>query len=409
MLEKKTILFVDDEIKILQALRRKVHKWKSNWEIEYCTSGQEALEIFKSKKVAVLITDMKMPGMTGFELLDIVSKLYPETIRFILSGQTDKAVLMKSFKNIHQYFSKPCDTEELFQTIYRIFNIRSFLEDKRLKSVVTQMRSLPVLPVTYTELEKEMRSDSSSLKKMAEILAKDVAISAKILQLANSSYFVMRKQTSDLQQAISIIGLDSLKDLVLTISLFNQVEPAIIGKFNLLRLWEHSFRVAVKAKWISGQLGLSDLDTELCFIGGLLHDIGKLIFAMEFPVSYQEIFQKYQGDKSHSLESLEYQSFSASHAETGAYLTSLWGFNDIITESILFHHKLSEVTSNSILPVVIVHLANYLDHKIYLTEQTMKDISESRVCYDKTVINRLKLEKKLSDWERYFEKDYDRH
>ena len=396
----KTILFVDDEIKILDALKRKLHKWKNDWDILYTTSGKEALDLLQKRAinelptVDVVVCDMRMPGINGYELLKIIAKKYPQTIRFMLSGQSERNILIKSLNLIHQYFSKPCDTEVLFYSIFRIFNVRNFINNSNIINLVSQMKTLPVLPKIYNELEAELTTEDYSIKSVSDIVSKDIAISAKVLQLANSSYFAIGKSINCTQKAISIIGIECLKDLILTLHLFSQADDEMSKTFRLNSLWKHSLSTAHIAKYIATVLELNDSEKDLCFTAALFHDIGKLILATQFPVLYSDVYFKYNSKDSISLESYENQTFKTSHAEVGAYLMSLWGFNDIIVESILFHHNLSNITCNDVLPVVIVSIADYLDHQINSSNQSMKTIDNYSIGINYNYLS--KIEKNLN-------------
>src|SRR3989304_7252459 len=115
----KRSLFVDDEPKILQGLQRMLRSMRHEWEMEFATSGQEALEILANAPFDVVVTDMRMPGMNGAQLLNEVMKRYPNVVRVILSGQTEQDVFLASSHIMHQFLPKPCDTETLKETIVR--------------------------------------------------------------------------------------------------------------------------------------------------------------------------------------------------------------------------------------------------------------------------------------------------
>jgi YesN/AraC family two-component response regulator len=104
LLSKPRILFVDDEESIISRLKRILHPYKNEWEVHFAQSGIEALEIMEKTPVNVIISDMRMPVMNGAELLLQVQQKYPETIRIILSGQSDEELIMKSIKVAPRFF-----------------------------------------------------------------------------------------------------------------------------------------------------------------------------------------------------------------------------------------------------------------------------------------------------------------
>jgi DNA-binding NtrC family response regulator len=138
---KKRILFVDDERKVLDGLQRMLRSMRSEWEMESAISGQEALEILEGKPFDAVVTDMRMPGMDGRQLLEQVKNLHPQVVRIILSGYTDKDLILNSVGLTHQFLSKPCDPEALKTTIARACAMRLLLEDESLISVISKIES----------------------------------------------------------------------------------------------------------------------------------------------------------------------------------------------------------------------------------------------------------------------------
>jgi CheY-like chemotaxis protein len=164
-------------------------RWEKNGGWSFATSGREALEILAGGVFDVIVTDMRMPGLDGCQLLNQARKLYPNTVRIILSGQSDKEELLKSIDPIHLYLSKPCDAEILKAALARTFAVRHLLKNDSLADVISKIQSLPSLPSLYLEIIDEIRSADGSLARVGEIISKDLGMSAKILQLVNSSFF----------------------------------------------------------------------------------------------------------------------------------------------------------------------------------------------------------------------------
>merc|ERR1711879_767591 len=102
-----SILFVDDEPNVLAAIKRMLRNQKKEWDIHFAYSGDEALELFKKNNFDVVISDIKMPGMDGAELLTRIKEKYSGVIRIALSGQVDLTEVVRSIRAVHQYISKP--------------------------------------------------------------------------------------------------------------------------------------------------------------------------------------------------------------------------------------------------------------------------------------------------------------
>ena len=140
---KHHILFVDDEILVLQGLQRLLRSMRHEWEMDFVTSGAAALERMATKPVDVVVADMRMPGMNGAELLCEIMKRHPQTVRLILSGQADEELVMKCVGITHQYLSKPCEPEALKAAVNRVF---SRLRPRRFHSIFTPAAGQAMMP-----------------------------------------------------------------------------------------------------------------------------------------------------------------------------------------------------------------------------------------------------------------------
>ncbi|HOT51753.1 MAG TPA: response regulator, partial [Candidatus Hydrogenedentes bacterium] len=123
----KSILFVDDEPNVLDGLRRMLFPMQREWEMAFARSGAQALEQLEARHFDVVVTDMRMPGMDGSRLLAEVKKRHPDTLRFVLSGQSDSETLYRSVGEAHQFLSKPCKPALLKECVDRAFALRELL------------------------------------------------------------------------------------------------------------------------------------------------------------------------------------------------------------------------------------------------------------------------------------------
>jgi len=116
-MEKRTILFVDDEVKVLNSLKRGL--LDEPYETLFAKSGADALELLEKQEVHIIVTDMRMPGMTGLELLRAVKKKYPHIVRLALSGYTQIDTLLTTINQgeIFKFITKPWKLEEGFKTV----------------------------------------------------------------------------------------------------------------------------------------------------------------------------------------------------------------------------------------------------------------------------------------------------
>lgn len=131
---KIRILFVDDETNILDGLRRMLRCMKHEWDMEFVENGLEALKLIEQEPFDVVVSDMLMPGMDGFELLTQVKQRYPMIVRIIFSGYLEREMILKSIKLAHQYLSKPCAAETLISKVKQSFELHDHLEWETLET-----------------------------------------------------------------------------------------------------------------------------------------------------------------------------------------------------------------------------------------------------------------------------------
>lgn len=359
---KKRILFVDDEPRVLEGLQRMLRSMRQEWEMHFTGSGQEALEYLSKEPVDVIVSDMRMPGMDGAQLLIEVRKRYPQIARIVLSGHSEEEAILKSVRPAHQYLAKPCDAETLKSVVMSACALRDLLAKESIKRIVSSMDSIPSLPSLYAEITEELHSPNASIQKVGQIVSKDMGMTAKILQLVNSAFFGLRRHVSSPAQAVSLLGLDTIKALVLSVHIFTQFDSQKATVLSLERLWRHGFLTGILAKAIAREEKLKQILVDDSFMAGLLHDLGKPILAINFPEQYREI-QRVAKEKNLSLSEAESGIMCATHSEMGAYLAGLWGLPDPIVEGLAFHHYPAKCLGQGFSPLLAVHVANVLEHQ----------------------------------------------
>ena len=114
------VLFVDDEAHILSGLQRMLRPLRHEWAMAFAEGGTAALDVLAQAEFDVIVSDMRMPGMSGAQLLAEVQRRYPRTARVVLSGQSDEEHLQQLASIPHEYLPKPCDTEKLKETVRRV-------------------------------------------------------------------------------------------------------------------------------------------------------------------------------------------------------------------------------------------------------------------------------------------------
>ncbi len=350
----KRLLFVDDDPLVLEGLRRALHGMRQTWEMSFVDGAEAALNALEKDRYDAVVSDMRMPRMDGAQLLEQIKQRYPDIVRMILSGQSSREAVYRSIAPAHQFLSKPCDPQELMARLGQAFEMRDLLANQSLKTAISRLRSIPSLPTLYDEITAALRLESPSLDQIARIISKDVGMAAKILQLSNSAFVGASGRVSSLVHALSLIGTETVRTLVLSVHVFSQFDGKPQIRASLSALWEHSVAVSSLAQCIAGSEGCAKAMVEQSFTAGLLHDVGKVVLLAEMPREYYEIFEAQPA----ASKALERERLGCTHAEVGAYLMSIWGLPFSLVHAVAFHHHPSESTEAEFSCLTAVHAAD---------------------------------------------------
>lgn len=362
-MQKPCILFVDDDPNILNGLRRMMHPYRSEYELLFANGGQAALDMMSQKPSDIVISDMRMPGMNGAELLHKIYDSYPGTIRFILSGHSDRELIMQSVGFAHQYLAKPCDPETLRNSINRSLTLQDLLGNPHLHKRIAHIKSLPTPPLLYKALVAELQSEEGSVKSIGEIISRDIGMTAKLLQLVNSAFFGLPTRVEDAVRAVNLLGLDTVRALVLTVGIFEKSQvPSLLG-MSVDSIYLHSLSVGTAAKRIAKAIGLDQRQADEALMAGMMHDIGQLVCLIHFRDELQQVLEATR-HKQLELYRAEIEIMGVSHADIGAHLLSLWGLPTAIVEVAAFHHSPADHVYPKPSALTAVHLANAFMHQI---------------------------------------------
>jgi DNA-binding NtrC family response regulator len=245
------IVFVDDELKILQAMGRSFHNMRNEWNMEFLSSGAAALESLARVPADVIVSDMRMPGMDGWQLLAEVKKLYPQTVRLVLSGHADPSSVMLAVGTAQLYLAKPCESGSLKAAIVQTQMLRQLLSSDRLALLVGEVGMLPSAPTAFQEILVCLQNPAASLTDAAQIIGRDAAMTANIMKLVNSAFFGSRRPITTIDRAVAYLGMDTLGALVLGHSVFQSGIATGIDGFSLEQLWKHSEQTAAASRAIA--------------------------------------------------------------------------------------------------------------------------------------------------------------
>ena len=361
---KKSVLFVDDDQNMLDALRRMLRPMALDWNQFFVRSGDDALVVLAQHDVDVVMTDMRMPGMDGGQLLKIIQEARPDVVRIVLSGHADYNMVMRSVKQAHQFLTKPCSADDIRETLERAYNLRRILTNEAAKNIVTRIESLPSLPDLYLRVVAEVQREDANLATVARIISEDPAMTAAILKMVNSSFFGFFRPLTNPAQAVNLLGTEIIKGLILSAHLFSVFDFSRFPRYSMDVLVDHSMATGRIAGAIATFEGMPPEMVDECFIAGMLHDVGKLILASRFEVEYLGILATVRNEN-RTVWEVEREVLSTSHAELGAYLLGLWNLPGAVVDALAFHHEPGLAScGKDFTPLTAVHAANALEHEL---------------------------------------------
>lgn len=349
------VLFVDDETSLLAGLRRMLYLMRGEWDMTFVSSGVDALNVLRNQPVDVIVTDMRMPEMDGAQLLACVREEFPEVVRVILSGFSELASMLRGLPVAHWFLGKPTSRDVLKAAIQRSSELQRRLSNPETRSVIGSISALPSPSATVAELNRLLAMPHPPTDEIANVLGSDIAMTVKLLQLANSAFFGISLPVTDVRQAVNYLGLSTIRDLVVASEIFEGVEPGDeVHTQTLNRIKEHSMAVGR----LAGELMPDEEGRNEAFVSGMLHDVGELIVGIFMSEKYAE-FQIRRNDTD-SPEDLERELFGATHADIGAYLLELWGLPYSIVEAVARHHDAELLPGRTFDTVHAVYIAEAL-------------------------------------------------
>ncbi|MBM3880775.1 MAG: HDOD domain-containing protein [Verrucomicrobia bacterium] len=355
------VLFVDDEPIMVKLLELAMQPMRFEWDLKFAVGPKAALALLDGHMFDLVVSDMRMPDMTGVELLDEVRRRQPRTIRIILSGYAERISVMRSLTVVHQFLAKPFNIPTLKAALERIRHFQDRMLSEELRALVGQISALPSVPTVYLEMLDALEKPDCSIDQIADIIGSDPGLIAKMLQLVNSAFFGMARTVSDAKEAVQLLGVNVIRSLALTIHIFSTYDEAQFSELPLTQVWNHSLRTSSLAKRIVQLEGGSDEQQDQARTAGLLHDVGKMILAANLTDTYLDVLRRARQSGT-PLCQVEEESFRANHAGVGAYLLGLWGLPSPLVEAVGFHHTPWLAGDTRFSPLTAVHAADAIEH-----------------------------------------------
>lgn len=333
-------MFVDDEQRVLDGIERSLFALDVEWEVEFATSGRAALARLAEMPAHAVISDMRMPGMDGCQFLTEVRARWPETLRIILSGFAEEEVALRSLDVVHQFLAKPCDGGSIVALVERIAGLRALLGSATLKRLIGRVGHLPPTPTVYCELVRCISDPNASTRSIVAVLSRDPALTAKVLQVANSAFFRRGRPIADVGAAVVHIGMDVLRSLVLMVEVFASGDDEGAAA--------HLQQRALRAMLIAEHIATGEPFFTEAVTAALLSEVGLLIRGLE----------------AHCMEAEVAGEGRFGYAEVGAYLLGIWGLPPRVIEAVAHHRDPARIAPRTFDAVGAAHVAASLARQI---------------------------------------------
>ncbi|WP_415900349.1 HDOD domain-containing protein [Neptuniibacter sp. QD48_11] len=299
-MKQGNVVFIDDEVSTLRAFRRSLREYAREWNFVFESSPLKALRVIKDQRPSIVISDKRMPEMDGEQLLRAVKESVPEAMRILISGDTSDSTVLASADVAHLLLPKPFEAQELVEVLERAKALKHIPISDAQRKLIGSLQHLPSLPLVYSRLKEYLvKADEPEISQLSLIIEGDPAISAKVIQVANSSFFGFQSKTDSVNQAIMRLGVGLVENLVLFFGISLQ-EP---NQFDA----GQAQKVVTLLEEMHSNINLDNSGDQI-YLAGLFHGIGSLV----------------EMDDLSEIDAI------------GAYLLKLWGFSPDVVNAVLY-------------------------------------------------------------------------
>lgn len=328
----KKILIVDDEIQILKSLTRMF--MDTDYKIFTAQSSDEALKIIETENIDMIISDMRMPLIDGYKLLNIVKEKYPKVIRILLSGYTEEKPMYRALlHNLAKlYIFKPWNNNDFLSNINKLFENEQQMNSKDLIYIAEDLDKIYDSPGKCHDILSRLNDEN--LDDVISLIEQDPDFSECLLEVSQSAMYGVMPNT--VRQAATYMGLPNLKSFIYWACLKSSFKSDEAAESGIELLYKHSYLTNRIFLFIYEAFHHKQ-PPEASMFAGLMHNIGLLILLN----SLQKKSGNNNGNKltAADLIKLDYDEHQHSHQMAGAHFIDIWDLPFSIYEAALYHHR----------------------------------------------------------------------
>lgn len=334
------------------------------WRLTWVRSALEGLALMRVVRFDAVVANADLKEVPGARFLDEVMRRHPETLRFLVSNISSlNASALSAVGTAHQLVAVPLHWRSLQEALRRASQPDPWSPASSVQDLLARFRYLPSPPSLYFEVVRELEAEEASIERVGELVSRDMAMTSKLLQVANSALLGLKVQVGSASDAVLYLGVETTKSLLLLAHTFSYFDNLPASGLSMEELWRHSLRTGRFARSIALAEGIQGLELNLAFTSGMLHDLGKLALAANLPDQYTRALALAHQKKIWPWEA-EQEVFGVTHGEIGACLLRIWGMPEYLIEAVALHHFPSQLLNRQFAPITAVHVANVLAHDL---------------------------------------------
>ncbi len=385
------VLCLDESLEFVTGLVQCLTAKSQSWEVAHALTGAQALEIARKQPIDVALLSASAPNTDVIEVANTLTQINPKLIVFILAPDAKSSDQAYS-SGRHQWHPKNAPAFTLVAAVNRMTSLVSWLSNNTTLELVSGIHGLPTIPSNYQGVLRTINSPNSTIQDIGTAMEKDMGMTSRVLQVANSAIYGFSSKITSPTQAAQVVGVDTLKSLVRYTHVLNNFPQSATSNAVFDKVWSHSVGVAAVARKITLLHTKDETRAEEAFTAGLLHDIGKLVLMSIKPEDYKEVLRKATEGKS-SVHLVERVKLGTTHSETGAYLLSLWGIPYSILEAVAWHHYPGECKDKEFSALTAVHIANVSEHR-----RTQDEDPKAMPALDERYLAEVGVAKEVEEW-----------